>query len=241
MTKNNRAAKLQLQKLLNDLPDLSRPPNGDHLNAELKIGYVTETLTDEELERVDAHLLSCVDCTESLEHLFEVVEAWQGDAGAQRLETLSQEILQMIKQTTEDVVDESPKVTLLPQLVQLLKKAEASWQQALQAFTQRPALPALASDTLAEGDSLWNDVLTVGTITLTCKASRDSYGNLHLFFSSDTLELEGKEINLRLEYFKGKLRFEAETNTDVGAELVIPKRLVPDDLSQLELKLEPAE
>jgi hypothetical protein len=241
MMKNEDLNRRQLQRLLNDLPDLSQPPTGDHLTTELIIGYVTETLTKEDVERVDAHLLGCVDCTDSLEHLFEVVEAWQGDAGAQRLETLSQKILQMIKQSTEDVVDESPKVALLPQLLQLLKKAEASWQQALQAFTQRPASPALASDTLADGDSLWDDVLTVGTITLTCKATRDSHGNLHLFFSSDTLELEGKEINLRLEYFKGKLRFEAETNTDVGAELVIPKRLVPDDLSQLELKLEPAE
>jgi hypothetical protein len=238
MTENNKrdVSQEQWQRLLNDLPNLSQQPIGEHLDDELMIGYVTETLTVAETERVDAHLSSCLECTTAIEHLFELSSAWQGDAGAWRLEDLSQRILQRIKRPSSVERDARQANPPLPQqLAQLLKQVEAGWRHAL---VQRPSQPLLASSNRGESETIWEDNYSLEDVTLYGRATLDSRGNLTLHFSSNRLDLEGKRINLHLELFEGKLQFEAESSTDVGATLVIPKRLVPEDLSQLRIELE---
>lgn len=236
--KNNKKymSQEQLHKVLNDLPDLLQPPTGDHLDEELRIGYVMETLTRAETNLADNHLSRCEKCTIEIEHLLEVTTAWEGEMGEQKLEILRQQILQRVKQpaVNQNLVGRT-KTTIMYQLTQLLGRAEISWQQAL---SHRPTQPSMASTELRDSEQFWNDAFTLDDLELRCRANIDSRGNLTLHFSSNKLDLEGKRINLHLELFEGKLQFEATSSTGVGAMLVIPKRLVPEDLSQLKIKLE---
>jgi len=80
----------QLDRLMTDIHAALTEPVGDHLSDDEFIGYAMETLTAEEVQRIDEHLASCADCAEGMEQLVAASEVWRGEQGEQRLAALRQ-------------------------------------------------------------------------------------------------------------------------------------------------------
>jgi hypothetical protein len=78
---------------MEDLTALPAEPVGEHLSDDEFISYSMETLTVEEVQRVDEHLASCPECAEQMEQLMEASEAWSGEQGKERLAALRQRVL----------------------------------------------------------------------------------------------------------------------------------------------------
>jgi hypothetical protein len=66
----------QVNKLIADLRALPDRPVGAHLSDDEFIDYTMETLEPPEIERLDTHLASCMDCVAEMERLVGAAEIW---------------------------------------------------------------------------------------------------------------------------------------------------------------------
>lgn len=65
-------------RLFEDLWALPVEPVGTHLSDEAFMNYALQRLNHDDVESLDAHLASCLDCTTTMCQLLDVADAWRG-------------------------------------------------------------------------------------------------------------------------------------------------------------------
>lgn len=91
-TRKIRVTAKKIDELMTLFRAMPAEPVGAHLSDDEFIGYATEALSTEEMQRIDEHLASCLDCTVEIERLLETSKVWQGEQGKQRLAALRQRV-----------------------------------------------------------------------------------------------------------------------------------------------------
>ncbi len=96
----------QAARLLADVSTVPSEVVGGHLTDDDFVCYSLDPprLSKEETERLDAHLKSCDSCADQMERLLDIAREWRGEAGAARLEQLSQRI-RALQTSSDDVVE----------------------------------------------------------------------------------------------------------------------------------------
>src|SRR5436190_23091320 len=161
----------QARRLIADLHSQPAAPADNHLSDEDFVGYATETLAPEQIERLDSHLAACPECTTKVERLTESSKVWRGEPGQRRLAALR--------------ARESPtSPSLLDQLGAFL---DSFWYQ-----------PALSGPATAIAQTAHSDTLELetpdGQLSLFIRETEN--GDLIMRLDSRALELEGVEIAL---------------------------------------------
>lgn len=195
-TKKTRATSRQVDGLLHDVRDLPAEPVGAHLQDDEFDEYAAETLGPDDVARIDAHLESCAECVERMEHLLTVSEAWGGASGDARLSALSHRILEARK-SREWLMD-------------TLREWAAAWR-----FPIAPAVALADDSSLREGES------PDGALSWRFDETPEG---LALTVSSFHMELAGVRIQIECGQLRepGTLEPKAEVPGQVSARILIP-------------------
>jgi hypothetical protein len=83
----------KVEKLRKLLSAASIEPESDHLSDEQFVKYSSDSLSEDEVNKILAHLETCDLCADRMEQLLEGVNAWQDVEGRRRLNTLQEQLL----------------------------------------------------------------------------------------------------------------------------------------------------
>ena len=86
-------SKSKIEELRKLLSEASVEKESDHISDEQFIEYSSDSLSEDEVQNVLAHLEACDLCADRMEQLLEGVKAWQGIEGRRRFNTLQEQLL----------------------------------------------------------------------------------------------------------------------------------------------------
>jgi hypothetical protein len=190
----------QVRQLLDDVTRVPSTVLGDHLTDGQ---FVAASMDPPELERdvlaqVEQHLASCSECSDRMEHLLTVSEAWRGPAGEQRLAEVSQRIRDQFVAATPTVTD-------------VVASAVARLAEWLGQLPQRSAaLGAVAGASFEAESPGRSEYLSI---------DEDDEGSLFIRISSYDCSLAGTRVTV--EPFGQTLTLEQVLPDQVGGEIVI--------------------
>jgi hypothetical protein len=223
-TEKIRVTANQLAKLMDDLRALPPVPVGDCLSDDEFIGYATETLSAEQVERLDKHLGSCPACATEMERLLQGAEAWSGEQGTQRLAALEARV-QAQMAAAEQLA--SPPA---PPPWQGLKAALQDAKESLRALFMHPA-PQFAAAPVTESRRIWDWQSREGV--LRGHAVLEANGDLTFRFSSGDLSLQDSRFYLRVGSLRREVILRPVSGSEVGAEISIPRHERPSDPTEI--------
>jgi len=191
----------QMRQLIDDVTQVAQKVLGDHLTDEQFVGMSMDPpeLEPETLAQVEQHLSSCSECSDRMEHLLTVSEAWRGPAGEKRLADVSQRIRDHFVAATPTVTD-------------VVASAAARLAEWLGQLPQRSAaLGAAAGASFAAESRAKSEHLSI---------DEDEAGDLHIRISSYDCSLAGTRVVI--EPFGRALTLEQLMPDQVGGEALIP-------------------
>lgn len=106
-TKKIQLTSKRIDDLITMFRSLPEKPVGHHLSDDVFIRYAMEEIMGEELQIVDEHLSSCIECLTKLENLLKNYTVWQGTDWKNRFDSLEKQCL-IACEIEEDGISSEP-------------------------------------------------------------------------------------------------------------------------------------
>lgn len=207
----------QLEKLISNILSTDA-----HLDNEKIVGYMMNRLSAEDVKQIESHLENCYECATIIEQLHQVSSAWEGETGAERLAKLRERTLHGV-----------PRETNL--LAEALQQLQLNWQKVLGGSKQ--FIPKFANTEESRDRKLMDDEVEIGNLQLKFHAVLGKDNSLTFRFSSPNLDYRGARFMLSMETFTQEVVLRRVSKEEIGAKVMIPDHLRPNNLENFSLEI----
>jgi hypothetical protein len=187
-----------------------------HLTTEEFVQFVNDDLSEELEQEIDYHIAQCEPCALELQQFYDAEDEFPQERWAMQRSAFAAELRGKIFAQKTDA--------LLEPLKQLVESWLATFAEPVASFTTGGNKRHPVFNWQSEDGALLYSV------------TEEMNGDWYVLFESTQPDVNGKRFQFRLGSFEREVILEQVTEGEFAAELLIPRSLRPEKVSDFELK-----